>query len=434
MQYSCSAEKFQTYCRISLSILSRAICHSASFIAAYFLLSQVLIQDTLAETGGLLEPVTLPSAQVTNPTILPTDIVPLAGPAQRSLLSDDFQITLLNRLPSRFYFNGSCESSFRLETNPFQTPSRSSLILKATNSQPLYVLSTSQRVILNQQLSQVNVTQQIFRVLPSLTAGWYLTPSIRVYSNYFLIRDSALHTPSLNTTVQSISMGIQKDISLPPPFSLQADFQGRELYQTSQIPVFDYIPSLTLTYAHSMRTVAFTSALLQLRGRQPFVSPNREIDPFYSFGVIHRRGQWSFSAYATFVQNFRQPFGGNAYIPVNNYAWIADFEIARTISKRIPAQIFLRAEPVFNFHSDATPGISGNDFRLFYGLRMQISKPSLLPARSAIEQELKQMNKFKTIDDTEVQSETPSKSLQDSGSSSSTPTGQDTFKNIDAAK
>jgi len=399
MQHICSAEKNQAFCGIFLCTVARVANPRKLFLTVLCALAaQFFVTGAFADTSGTLEPITIPTQTLTSPTILQTDIVPLAGPSERSALSDDLQIRLLNKLPSRFYFNASCESTFRLETNPFQMPPASSLVYKFTNGRPLYMLSAAQRYSLNRQLGQVNDTQQISRVLPNITAGWCLTESTRLYCNSFLIRDTALKTSILDTTVGSIGMGIQQDIPVPRPFNLQADFQGRELYQTGQIPVFDYIPSLTLSYARSARTVAFVSALLQLRGRQPFVAPNREIDPFYSFGIVHRRGQYTFSAYSTFVQNFRQPFGGNALIPVNNDSLISDFEIARTISKRIPMQVLIRAEPVFNFHSNATASLSGFDFRLFYGLRMQMSKPSLLVAKHSIEQQLKQIDKFKTND------------------------------------
>lgn len=328
--------------------------------------------------------------------VLPTDIVPLAGPQERGFMSDNFQIKLLNKLPSRFYLNGSVESSFRLETNPFQYPSQSAIIQQNTHGRPISSLGILQQLQLDNQLSKVNDTQQIYRILPNLSAGWTFTPKTRVYCNYFALNDSALKTPILNTLVQSIGMGVQHDFPITSKLNLQVDLQGRELYQSKQIPVFDYLPSVTLSYAHSARTVAFVSSILQLRGRQPFTAATREIDPFYSFGVTHRRGKWTLSSYATFVQNFRQPFGSNALLPVNNYTWVLDFEAARPLSKRIPSlQAFVRAEPVFNLHSNNTPGLSGFDFRLFYGLRMTFSKLSLLPTNQLVREQLEDITKSK---------------------------------------
>jgi hypothetical protein len=331
-------------------------------------------------------------------SILPTDVVPLAGPQERGFMSDNFEITLLNRLPSRFYLNGSCESSFRLETNPFQFPSRRDVTQEVTGGQPISSLNFAQFQELGSQLSEVNKSQQIFRTLPNVTTGWTLTPTTRFYGNYFALSDTALQTTALNSVVQSYGVGVQQDIPLTSKINLQADFQGRELVQSKQVPVFDFLPSLTLSYAPTARTVLFASSVLQLRGRRPFVSPTREIDPFYSFGAVYRRGLWTFSTFATFVQNFRQPFGTAALVPVNNYSWVLDFEIARPLLKRIPSlQAFVRAEPVFNMHSKATPGFSGNDFRLFYGLRMSFGKPSLLPINQLVRQQLNEVTRAKRL-------------------------------------
>jgi hypothetical protein len=341
-------------------------------------------------------------------TILPTDIVPLAGPQERGFLSDNMQVTLLNRLPSRFYLNASCETSFREETNPFQFPGRYDVIQQATNGQPLAILNEMQQQRLGTELSQVNASQMIFRTLPNLTAGWTLTSKTRIYGNYFALHDRALQNTVLNSVVQSVGMGIQQDIPITSKINLQADFQGRELFQSKQVPVFDYLPSLTLSYAPSAHTVAFMSSVLQLRGRKPFTGATREIDPFYSFGVVHRRGPWTLSTFATFVQNFRQPFGSASLIPVNNYSWVLDFEIARPLFKRLPSlQGFVRAEPVFNFHSKATPGFSGNDFRLFFGMRMSLGKASLLPINQMVRQQFEEVSKARRLQQNQQKQKNP---------------------------
>ena len=329
-------------------------------------------------------------------TILPTDVVPLAGPQERGFLSDNMQTSLLNGLPSKFYLNATCETSFRLETNPFQMPTRYDLIQEATHGQPISSLSPLQLQSLGGQLSEVNATQQVYRILPNINTGWTFTPNTRMYFNYFALHDRPLQSTVLNSVVQSTGIGIQHDIPLGEKLNLQADVQGRELFQSKQAAVFDYLPSITLSYAHSPQTVAFISSVLQLRSRIPFAAATREIDPFYSFGVTHRRGMWQFSSYATFVQNFRSMFGTNALLPVNNYTWVLDFEVARPLVKRIPSlQVFVRAEPVFNMRSEAKPGLSGTDFRLFYGLRMAFSKPSLLGTNQLLREQLNYVSKHK---------------------------------------
>ncbi len=334
--------------------------------------------------------------------------MPLAGPQQRGFLSDNLETSLLNGLPSKFYLNASCETSFRLETNPFQMPTRYDLIQQATDGKPITSLTPIQLESLGGQLSEINASQQIYRILPNINTGWTFTPTTRVYFNYFCLHDRPLQSTVLNSVVQSVGIGAQHDIPLGEKFNLQGDIQGRELFQSKQIPVFDYLPSATLSYAHSPQTIAFVSTVLQLRGKIPFTGATREIDPFYSFGVTHRRNMWQFSQFNTFVQNFRQPFAGNALIPVNNYSWVLDFEVARPLVRSIPSlQAFVRAEPVFNFKSEAKPGLSGFDFRLFYGLRMAFSKPSLLPTNQLLREQLNFVSKQKRLKRLNQQSSAP---------------------------
>jgi hypothetical protein len=105
---------------------------------------------------------------------------------------------------------------------------------------------------------------------------------------------------------------------------------------------------------------------------------------------MHQRGNWSFSNTATFVQNFRQPFP-EATIRATNYSMICDFEIARRIIKQVPGlQAFIRAEPIWNFHSHNRLGLAGQDFRLFYGIRMSLGKPPLTAALQQIREQLEE--------------------------------------------
>lgn len=80
----------------------------------------------------------------------------------------------------------------------------------------------------------------------------------------------------------------------------------------------------------------------------------------------------------TYLVNFRRGFR-DASIDVNSQTIICDFEVAKQLFKKIPGfQGFIRAEPVYNFGTDNLPGLAGMDFRLFYGVRGAVSKPSLL--------------------------------------------------------
>jgi hypothetical protein len=321
-------------------------------------------------------------AQTVNPTTaLPTDVVPLPESSAQSILGERFQFKLHEKLPSRFYFLGVTEISLRDETNVFQTASRAHMLRAASGGDPFGLLTADQQASVLKAASIASKNDGVFRVLPNITAGWALTPKTRVFANYFLLRDQLFHNVSVNTLIESVGGGIQHDFQLGRKGNLQATFQARELYQNKVHDVFDYLPGITYTRVMTPHSVAFASALLQLRGKQFIVAPNREIDPFYSVGALYQRGAWQFTHTTTFLQNFRQPFAGNALIPINNYTFVLDFEVARRVHKKLPGlQAFIRAEPIFNMHSNGTPGLSGVDFRIFGGLRLTLSKPSLLPA------------------------------------------------------
>lgn len=324
-------------------------------------------------------------------TILPTDTVSLPTIQNRMTFGENLQLRVLQKLPARFYFTGSVESSFRYETNPFQFPTKRKLLTQLPPPPIFRQLSLAQQIQVVQILKLTGAEDIVFRVLPNVTAGFALTPRTRVFANYFLIRDSLMRNKRLNTTIHSIAGGVQHDIPLGSRANLQAEIQFRELYQSHQQPVFDFLPGLTVSYVATPRTVLFANALLQMRGKKYFQAPTKEIDPFYTWGALHQRGGWTFSASSTFVQNFREPFRRNSVIPVNNYAMICDFEIARRLFRQLPGmQAFVRAEPIFNMHSHNRPGLAGIDFRLFWGLRMAVAKPALTNALDSLRKQLEE--------------------------------------------
>ncbi|HEY9871084.1 MAG TPA: hypothetical protein V6D08_18100, partial [Candidatus Obscuribacterales bacterium] len=349
---------------------------------------------TAAGTSSLLSqipPVEAPRA--TPGTILPTDVVPLPAAQERMSFGENLQLRVLQRLPARLYFNASVENSFRYETNVFQFPTKRAFLRQifATTPPPIFAILPVplQQQIRDQTLRLASRDDEVFRCLPNLTAGWTITPRTRIFGNYFMIRDSLFHNIRLNTVIHSLAYGIQQDIPITRRGNLQLEFQARELYQLHQQPLFDFLPALTFSYILTPRTVLFANTLLQLRGKRYFQAPTREIDPFYTFGFLHQRGGWSFSNTATFVQNFREPFRQNASIPVNNYSWILDFEVARRLIKQLPGlQAFIRAEPIYNFKSHNRPGLAGMDFRLFWGMRFSLGKPALTAALEQIRQQL----------------------------------------------
>lgn len=327
--------------------------------------------------------------QTVNPTTaLPTDVVPLPESEGRNKFGERLQFKLNRKLPSRFYFLAVTETSLRDETNIYQTASRAHMLRAATGGVPFGLLTGTEQASVLKSASIASKNDGVFRVLPNITAGWALTPKTRVFANYFLLRDQAFHQIAVNTVINSVGGGIQHDFIIGRRGNLQVTLQARELYQNKVHKVFDYLPGVTYSHAVTPRTVVFASALLQMRGKQFIVAPAREIDPFYSVGIVYQRGGWQFSHATTFLQNFRQPFGSNALIPINNYSFVLDFEVARRVIKKVPGlQAFVRAEPIWNLHSNATPGLSGMDFRIFGGLRLTVSKQSLLPAVQNIRQQ-----------------------------------------------
>ncbi|MBX9725586.1 MAG: hypothetical protein K2X81_29580, partial [Candidatus Obscuribacterales bacterium] len=139
------------------------------------------------------------------------------------------------------------------------------------------------------------------------------------------------------------------------------------------------------------RSVIFVNALVQARGKAPLQAPTKELDPFYTWGGLYQKNGWTFSASTTFVQNFREPFHHNATIPKNSYVLISDFEVARRVMKQYPGlQAFVRAEPIWNFHSHNTPSLSGMDFRLFFGFRFAMAKQALTSTLMQIREQLQE--------------------------------------------
>jgi hypothetical protein len=324
-------------------------------------------------------------------TVLPTDTAPLPtkhrGPSYVKLNATELRV--LKDLPADFYLNFTNESSFRLETNPFQDPPRSSLLSHLSGATPLYPLSASQQQQIGAQLADVNVSQQIFREQPNLTAGWEFSPRNHLYFNYFYVRDSLLQSTILNSNTHSVGPGWQYDIPIGKKWDLQPNFQIRELFQTRQPNLFDYLPAVTLSRSMGANSVAYVNTILQLRGRQPFVAPNTEIDPFYTVGFLYRKGPWQAIVSGTLNQNFRTMFGQNAIAPTNNYLFICDFELSRQIHRYKGVHAFVRLEPLWNAHSNAAPGFSGFDFRLFYGLRVSFNKPAIGSKMRQLQEEIK---------------------------------------------
>ncbi len=337
---------------------------------------------------------TVPSVPSLTPTILPTDSLPSTVELRPRTVFEQLQTKALQKLPAKFYMTSSVETTFRYETNPFQFPTKRKLLRRFPPPPIFRQLDTIQQSRFNDVIGLVNNDDSIFRVLPNVTAGWALTPSIRFGGNYFLIRDQLSHNVRLNTVVQSLGGFVQKDFKIAQKANLLLDMQARELLTLHQLPQFDFLPTMSLSYTITPNWVGYASGILQLRGRKPFRAPTREIDPFYTVGSVYQRHNWIFVTSGTFFQSFREPFRGNAVIKQDSYSFILDFEISRRILRALPGlQAFVRAEPIYNLHSDGTPGLSGMDFRIFYGLRMSAIKRPIASVITQIREDLEEAEK-----------------------------------------
>ncbi|MBU6455008.1 MAG: hypothetical protein KGS72_24775 [Cyanobacteria bacterium REEB67] len=327
--------------------------------------SQSAVDQVHLITGQ--QPVLL--AQITNgttPGILPTDATKTGILQERTFVDPGWRLRFNQKLPAALYFNIQTEVTQRLETNVF---------LNYKNPQPDFV----------------------FRINPNVTVGYNIFSNTAVYASYFMIRDNYMtHNRHLSEPVtQSLQMGIRHTFMAPkiPKLQLAVDLGARELWQAKGLRQSDLIPSVNATYFLGQRTIAFASALLQMRGQSPFVGPTREMDPFYTVGFVSGHGPWTFSIYDTFVTNFREPHFRYSIPKQGNVSMIADFEIARQLSKRLSGvQTFLRAEPVFNWRSNNVRGLSGFDFRLYGGMRFNFNKQSQLATINAIKKSLQQQD------------------------------------------
>lgn len=298
------------------------------------------------------------SAQTPPPSIIPTDVTPIGLGRERELLKPGPTFYLLQKLPSRLWLNATAEVSQRGESNVFFT-------------------------------NRHHKGDYVFRTLPSIAIGYKVLPKTSIYTNYFALKDVFAYHGNLSyPTTQSLAWGLRHEVTLRSRTNLQFDLQAREIWQARGLNQFDWLPGVTLTHVVNPSTIAFGNIQLQMRGAKYFVSPTREIDPFYTLGVLHRRGPWTFSLVDTFVSNFRN----NAAIPPqSNMSMIVQGEVSRQVSKKIPGLVtFVRAEPVWNWQGRSRPGISGFDFRIFGGLRYSLNKTATSSTMDNLRKQLKQ--------------------------------------------
>ncbi|MFN8654744.1 MAG: hypothetical protein U0105_00250 [Candidatus Obscuribacterales bacterium] len=384
--------------RLTDDVVKRA--STIGILLAGFVASPAVAQVAPPTTTTPAPRVDLPNVQApTGTTILPTDTLPAQSLGNRMTVGENLQLRLLQALPARLYLTGTAETSVRVETNVFQFPTKRNLITTLPQGNDFFRLSASQKNQVSSILALASREDTVFRILPNVTAGWTFTPRTRAYVNYFFLRDSLAHNIRLNTNINSVTTAVQHDFPIGSRSNVQVEMQFRDLWQTNQLPLFDFLPGITATRVLTTppNTVVFANCLLQLRGTGYFKSPNREIDPFYTWGMVHQRGGWTFSATSTFVQNFREPFREHATIAKNNYTMISDFEIARRLFRQIPGfQVFARAEPIWNMKAGRTPGLSGMDFRMYFGMRVSAAKQALTSTLEQLRQQIEEQENTPT--------------------------------------
>ncbi len=308
-----------------------------------------------------LAPISLPEVTPL-PSLYPTDVTHVGINREQELLRPGFTYYLFQKLPSNLWFNITAEESLRFESNVF-----------FTKNHPR--------------------RDYVFRSMPNISLGYEGWKGINIYTNYFVIKDIFGQYPKLTfPTTQSLSLGLRRDFTINQRTTFQLDCQARELWQSTRLRQFDYLPGMTLTRFVGTHGVLFFNSILQLRGGQPFVAPTREIDPFYTLGFVYTKGQWMFSNVGTLVTNFRHPPFNDSIPPVSNNSIIYDFEISHPVPKMPYLVSFIRAEPIWNWHSHNYPGISGFDFRLFGGIRLTLAKPAYHTSIESLKQQLKELN------------------------------------------
>ena len=251
----------------------------------------------------------------------------------------------MQKLPPRLWFSSVTEVTNRFESNVLFTP-----------RQPR--------------------RDYVYRVLPNVTVGYNVLPNTSVYANYFLIKDVFARTGFLsNPTFMSLAGGLRHEIPIGTRSNLQADFQVRQLWQARLLRQADILPGLTFTHVFNPKLIGFINTQLQLRSRNIWATGSfREIDPFYTVGLLGRWRNWNAIATNTLVTNYRF---AQAIPSQGNYAVISDFELNRPVNKNFRGLVaFLRAEPIWNFGGRGQPGLSGFDFRIFGGIRLTATKQS----------------------------------------------------------
>jgi hypothetical protein len=320
------------------------------------------------------EPAILPPPQVVPAPVMlaqsvpaglqPIDTTPFQLPDRPSAFTT-FQmarIHWLRKLPAKMFFNVNVENTLRLETNAFQTR--------------------------NHQRADM-----VYRVLPDVNLGYAFTRKSRVSAEYFMYRDTYTeHPQTLDRTVQSVSLRGDHDFCLTPNTTLTTTLMGRELFISRAKDLSDILPMVSIVRRVGTYGAVYASVLGQIRWQEIVGGKFQEGDQFYSIGSIYRRPMWNLSADCTLIDNFGKGsrrggsisnagFTGLVPGPNSNHQIVLTLEAGRRLSQSIPLTAFVRAQPIFNIGQDKRQGFAGVNFRLFGGLRLEISKPAIFPVK-----------------------------------------------------
>lgn len=276
------------------------------------------------------------------------DLTPVTLPERGSRFGNfqNFRTGVLYYLPSRMFFDATVENSLRLETNAFQTEH---------NNKP----------------------DMVYRILPNITLGYAPTRTSRISANYFFFRDQyTVHSNALSHNIHSVGLRGDKDWIVSPKTTVTTSFFARELFISNFDELSDLLPSITMVRRVGTNSAVYASALGQLRWRNVF-GRWQEGDTFFSVGAVKRTPRWSFTLDTTLIDNY-------GYAPLrngvaNNHVIVLTMEAGRKLSQRLPLTAFVRAEPIFNIGQAERQGFAGVNFRLFGGIRAEISKPAIFP-------------------------------------------------------
>lgn len=312
-------------------------------------------QNQISEPRDPLMPTSIAQSMPRTEDNQQFDLTPIKIPERGAAFNtfDSYKARMLYKLPARMFFSATCENTIRLETNVFQT---------SRNPQP----------------------DLVYRVLPNVTLGYALNRRTRVAGNFFMFRDQyASRDTELSRNIYSVGARIDHDIPINEKTTLTAGLFCRELFfnlsRSSTPPLSDIIPSLVIVRRVGQHGAMYGSMMGQIRF-QKMLDRFQEGDQFYSIGYVHRKSPWLFTADCTFLTNFGNSNlrGGN-----NNQTFVLTGEVARQLHRNLPLMAFVRAEPIFNMGANSSPGLAGFNFRLYGGLRAEISKPAIFPTKLA---------------------------------------------------